>query len=572
MTYRYTIKKSFDESIFNKNKIKKCPKIIKIILEKLPKTGEFIPLDIIKENEKNITFTCSHDTFRGYHYLALKIGVKCDFIIKKLIKLERTISDLETVQYWQSQLRGSKYKNLKSETFENNSTKGRYLWHLDKFNQWLVPKEFQIKKTVTIGDNTFKVISQKHSFVNIEELLKLFDESPSSIKDIKKIIRQYLIDPIHGKSSASYMNIKFSAIASYFEIHDSPLGMRFNKKKFDTQEIKIDSEMTLDELYKILTDGKPTIMEKSIMLIKFQGGFDSSTMADRFNFEGLRQITKYFGSEDHNSWDLDKCPVLLKTIRMKNGYQHTPLVDRDSIESIQRYLDWRINKYGSHEIDGPLYFNSFGNPIRSTWISTKFFELAVEAGVQKKISDRKYKINSHENRDLLKSTLIDNGCRQDVAEAIVGHMPKDTYEKQNKLYPETMRKEYAKGSKKLNIFSKFTSVINGTDDSDFLKSELSEKIKEVDNLLKKQREQTITRYQDEFFAKNQQKQMNAQENTMNDLLKTVNDLKLEIKLLKKNPSEKLEFCCIGCSTIHDKSECPTCGSKLKRIFEESVQG
>jgi hypothetical protein len=87
----------------------------------------------------------------------------------------------------------------------------------------------------------------------------------------------------------------------------------------------------------------------------------------------------------------------------------------------------------------------------------------------------------------------------------------------------------------------FTSLVNGIDNEDELKLQLKEQVEESNKLLKKQKEQVITRYQDEFFAKNQQKQMNAQENTMNDLLKTVNELKSEIKSLKKNPSKNWSF-------------------------------
>ena len=42
-----------------------------------------------------------------------------------------------------------------------------------------------------------------------------------------------------------------------------------------------------------------------------------STFADRFNYEAWEQITKWFGSENHNSWDLTKCPVPISLIRIK---------------------------------------------------------------------------------------------------------------------------------------------------------------------------------------------------------------------------------------------------------------
>ena len=40
-----------------------------------------------------------------------------------------------------------------------------------------------------------------------------------------------------------------------------------------------------------------------------------------------------------------------------------------------------------------------------------------------------------------------------MAEHVLGHAPRDSYEKQASLYPETLRSEYAKASGRLNIFT-----------------------------------------------------------------------------------------------------------------------
>ena len=44
-------------------------------------------------------------------------------------------------------------------------------------------------------------------------------------------------------------------------------------------------------------------------------------------------------------------------------------------------------------------------PIYSAWLSRHFSEVAVRAGMQKKISYNTYKIRAHKVRHLLKSTL-----------------------------------------------------------------------------------------------------------------------------------------------------------------------
>ena len=71
----------------------------------------------------------------------------------------------------------------------------------------------------------------------------------------------------------------------------------------------------------------------------------------------------------------------------------------------------------------------------------------------------RYRINTHEFRDLLKSILMDSEVRPDVCEHLIGHKPKDSYEKQAQLFSKTLRKEYSKASHRINIFSNFSSMV-----------------------------------------------------------------------------------------------------------------
>ena len=104
------------------------------------------------------------------------------------------------------------------------------------------------------------------------------------------------------------------------------------------------------------------------------------------------------------------------------------------------------------DASGPLFVTRQGTPVGSNWISNKFSKAAIDAGMQKRTSHRVYKIHSHEVRDL-KSTLPVSGCAQHAADHVLGHSPRDSYEKQATLYPEALRSEYAKASGHLNIFS-----------------------------------------------------------------------------------------------------------------------
>ena len=279
----------------------------------------------------------------------------------------------------------------------------------------------------------------------------------------------------------------YYAITSYFEKNECPLIFKFSGKtayenKKEGQEPKT---LSLDDFMKILTIGKPSILQKAVFICKFQRGLDSSTLSDRFNFEAWSQIVKHFGTEQHMLWDLEKCPVPIKLVRIKTGFLHTGFLDRDAIESIQDYLEFRYKKTGTVMSMGePLFLNTKNTPISPQWIRKRFFELATKAGVQKKIGNdqyAKYEKDSHELRDLLKSTLLASGTRYDVADHAIGHKPKDSYEKQATLYPENLRLEYMKASRKLNIFSNISHYLKGEEQTEMLQKQvdvLKQKIEE----------------------------------------------------------------------------------------------
>jgi len=166
---------------------------------------------------------------------------------------------------------------------------------------------------------------------------------------------------------------------------------------------------------------------------------------------------------------------------------------------------------------------------------------------------------------LLKSTLIHYGCSRDVADHILGHAPKDSdsYEKQEKMFPEMIRIGYVKASKYINIFTKFTSVVNGTDDTDELKLQLKD-------VLEQRLDDEAERIRSGKFAIEQQREMNQLRDTVNDLLKKENR---RARQEEKHPEEEkpLDFCCISCELVHDKESCPACGSKQRKIYEDKIQ-
>ena len=73
-------------------------------------------------------------------------------------------------------------------------------------------------------------------------------------------------------------------------------------------------------------------------------------------------------------------------------------------------------------------------------------------------------MRSHSVRHLLKSTLLVAGCAPYAADHILGHYPRDGYERQAVLYPEAIRREYSKASDLLNIFTRVEGNLGKVED------------------------------------------------------------------------------------------------------------
>ena len=140
------------------------------------------------------------------------------------------------------------------------------------------------------------------------------------------------------------------------------------------QEHNDDADLVfeLEDFYKMLQNGNPNIAMRTILLIKFQAGLDSATFADDFNFNGYRQIVKYYKTDDHSMWDLDACPIPIKMARVKTHFPHTTFIDRDAVMQLKEYLTWKEATRGKHDASKPLFVTKFGKPIQSTWISRYF--------------------------------------------------------------------------------------------------------------------------------------------------------------------------------------------------------
>ena len=363
----------------------------------------------------------------------------CSNGIMRRASLGGPVLRLETVRFWMTQLNQPKARNIRAV----GGTRHTYAESLGAFSAWLAGKGFPLLQGA---------VHRERAFADVEELLRFCENPRNGARAARRVVRQYLADLAASGCAHSTAVVRCSAIKSYFAAHDVALDVRVRRGR-GGGEAPERPEMSLFDLYRIMTVGRMGVMERAITMIKFQAGLDSSTLADRFNFEAWGQIAKHFGTEEHESWDLGRCPVPVRLARVKTGTRYTTFVDRDAVSQLQEYLAWREPRAGRYGGSGPLFVTRSGAPVRPCWIAHRFSKAAAAAGVQRRISPRAYNVSAHEVRDLLKSTLIVSGCAQYVADHVLGHAPRDSYEKQATLYPEKLRSEYAKASDRLNLFT-----------------------------------------------------------------------------------------------------------------------
>ncbi len=402
---------------------------------------------------------------------------------KKKHKVTDHMLEFASVVEWLEQLRPS---GISHDIRICTSTRVVYLSNLTAFNAWLPGREFLIRVSAA-KDNKIDHENVKKSFADVETLLYFGMDENGNAREVRRIINKYLADAMHeGKARATRMGM-CAAIKSYFDTHDVMTYVRYDGRERKT-EVSADSpELTLPEFYKMITVSKIDHLTRAVMLVKLQAGLDRSTLADRFNFYAYKQIAKFCGTINHREWSLDKCPIPIKLMRVKTDRTFTTFIDRDALEAIKNYLAWREETRGPHDPDGPMFFTSRNAPVSIAWTSNAFSKLAKYARTQKRLGLRTFKITSHMVRHLLKTTMLTCGCAPYAADHFLGHKPKDPYENHD-LYPENLRKQYAKASHRLNVLSKAVSNIEDPEPADAAEKRLKAKEAEVKRLKKENNE------------------------------------------------------------------------------------
>jgi len=489
--YRWQVDEEFDPEKYYGQRI---PPRVRGIFSLFKKGQVYLSRDFCESNKDQIKEFLPTKTDRAAKKavevsfpFAVKIG-----IMKKIkgpnddrISYE-DFCKIPDVKYWLLQLNSSNIKNLRLPSSNNLGTRGIYSYKLWSFHCWLSGKTFQFSRMVQIDEENYVKKTEDVTIRSVDHFLKLYQESDKKI-DFVKVIKLYLLDKEkHANNRAKTVDLDSCAIKSFFKENDSEIIYSFNAKaSYKVTDSETEERiMSLEDFMKILTQGGAKITEKAVFLCKFHRGLDTSTLVDRFNFQAFEQIAKYFGNTDHNAWDLEQCPVPVILVRAKTDFRHTGFLDRDAIETLQKYLDHRLEKTRQQIKAGkPLFLTKYNHPITKSWVDRSFDKLATNAGLQRKLKGYQFMkmYISHELRDLLKSTLIACGTSQDVADHCIGHKPKNSYDKQHILYEDYLRDEFSKASSKLNLFTNISHSLKGSVPNE----SLNRKIVDLENTVEK---------------------------------------------------------------------------------------
>lgn len=401
---------------------------------------------------------------------------------------------IPSVAYWLKTLSGTDFQHdLASSSL--TGTRRSYASRLYKFHGWLAGRTVALTRWRR-EDGAYRKSEERVVLSGVDDLLDLYLEPESSARDLNRIAREFLSEVRDDRSlSVASVRSAETALKSYFETHEVSYSVKFRMRRARSGRPAaqgggdewMDDSLTLADLATILTAGRPNLLEKSVFLSMFHRGLDRATIADRFNYTAFDQVSAHMGTDDPRSWSLDRCPVPVVLSRVKTAYRHTGFLERDAVSALREWLYDRERRTCRplRRGDGcPLYITQHGSPIKDSWVHRSFAKLAVRAGlVRRRPGERESPSrHSHQLRKLVKSTLIDAGCRIDVADHVIGHVPKDAYEVQATLYPESLRREYAKGAARLNVFTRMTSVIEGRDPSDDLRAQLADMSERIDRM------------------------------------------------------------------------------------------
>jgi len=176
-----------------------------------------------------------------------------------------------------------------------------------------------------------------------------------------------------GKKGVSKMKARtyVGAIRSFYNRNGFPLTFKTPKASPKKENRKM--QLTPREVKK-LVDHAPTVRDRAIILMMFQGGFDVSTICSLNYGDVARELNE--GSE----------PMVIHVVREKEEVEYFTCVGHDSIEALKAYLNERKAKGEVLRLDSPLFIKEGAKKLKSERMTTNLIQnmlkdTAMKAGI-----------------------------------------------------------------------------------------------------------------------------------------------------------------------------------------------
>lgn len=222
----------------------------------------------------------------------------------------------------------------------------------------------------------------------------------------------HLLKKGYSKSLAS---LYITAMRSFYRRNGFPIMTKAPKASVKKENRK---RALAPADVKKLVDHAPTLRDRAIILMMFQGGFDVSTICSLNYGDVARELEA--GIE----------PLMIGVVREKEEVEYTTFVGSDAVEALRAYLDERRSKGEELRLDVPLFVKEGSKKktrqrITPNLIQNMLRDVALKAGLVTQEELENADLNPcrpHALRSSFSTILRLNGFDPLVIDYMQGHM------------------------------------------------------------------------------------------------------------------------------------------------------
>jgi len=311
--------------------------------------------------------------------------------------------------------------------------------------------------------------------------------------------------------SSSMAACYLGAIRGFYKANGFPLMMRTPKGTPKKENVKLS---LAPKDVKLLVDHAPTLRDRAILLMMFQGGFDVSTICS-LNYGDIAR-----------EFEAGKIPMIIHVVREKEGVGYYTCVGKETVEVLTAYLkERRINR--KLKLSDPLFTLEGAKKLTFERITTNLIQNMLRAVVIKSelVSNEELETadmnpaRPHALRSAFSTTLRLNGFNDGVVDFMMGHTV--PYNGAYFIPPEEKLREMYKGVESCLSINEVSKTVGALDEKvNSYRGVLEDQRVEIDRL-KSQLNEITSRIEHKY------------EPTANGLSKLLEDKDVKALMVKK---------------------------------------